>query len=141
MNVDAGSSAYAVDLAALAQALQVLGEDGAHCAELLAWVEARVERLHARWSGLAKVRGVALLCVAGAMVTVWSWFGTNQLQVGLHSYGFSTELALLCRYIWLGLLVVVGVGLIPQRFWASFKTPPPAVAPPTGKRPKAAAVR
>ena len=52
MNVDAGSSAYAVDLAALAQALQVLGEDGAHCAELLARVEARVERLHARWSGL-----------------------------------------------------------------------------------------
>ena len=45
--------------------------------------------LHARWGGLVKDRGIALLSVVGNMVTGWSWFGTNQLQVGLHSYGFN----------------------------------------------------
>src|SRR5438046_3758144 len=44
--------------------------------------------LHARWGGLVKDRGIAVLAVAGNMVTAWSWFGTNQLRVGLHAYGF-----------------------------------------------------
>src|SRR5207244_7022466 len=44
--------------------------------------------LHARWAGLVKQRGVAVLAIFGCVVTTWSWFGTNQLGVGLHSYGF-----------------------------------------------------
>src|SRR5262249_33680239 len=49
--------------------------------------------LHARWGGLVKQRGVALLAIVGNMVTGWSFFGTNQLGVGLHAYGFSNTLA------------------------------------------------
>ena len=30
----------------------------------------------------------AVLAVFGNIVTAWSWFGTNMLGVGLHSYGF-----------------------------------------------------
>ena len=36
--------------------------------------------LHARWGGLVKQRGMAVLAVVGNMVTGWSWFGTNQLR-------------------------------------------------------------
>jgi ABC-type transport system involved in cytochrome c biogenesis permease subunit len=75
--------------------------------------------LHARWAGLVRERGTALLAIAGNMVAVWSWFGTNQLGVGLHAYGFSRELAAGCRYAWLSHLAVIGLGLIPQRYWWS----------------------
>ncbi len=44
--------------------------------------------LHARWAGMVKLRGLAVLAVLGNIVTSWSWFGTNMLGVGLHSYGF-----------------------------------------------------
>ncbi|MBX9627667.1 MAG: cytochrome c biogenesis protein CcsA [Gemmataceae bacterium] len=73
--------------------------------------------LHARWAGLVKARGVAVLAVAGNMVTAWSWFGTNQLGIGLHAYGFDTRLADGCTNFWLSQLVVIGLGLIPRRYW------------------------
>jgi len=44
--------------------------------------------LHARWAGIAKIRGLSALAIFGNVVTAWSWFGTNMLGVGLHSYGF-----------------------------------------------------
>ena len=44
--------------------------------------------LHARWAGLVRDRGVAVLAIAGNIVTSWSWFGVNMLGIGLHSYGF-----------------------------------------------------
>jgi len=43
--------------------------------------------LHARWGGLVRNRGMALLAIFGNIVTAWSWFGTNMYGVGLHSYG------------------------------------------------------
>ena len=46
--------------------------------------------LHARWGKLVKARGLAMLAVFGNVVTAWSWFGVNQLGVGLHSYGFTS---------------------------------------------------
>ena len=50
--------------------------------------------LHARWGGMVKDRGLAVLAVGGNIVTSWSWFGVNQLGVGLHSYGFTSGVAL-----------------------------------------------
>ena len=47
--------------------------------------------LHARWSGIAKIRGIAAIAIFGNVVTAWSWFGTNLLGVGLHSYGFMKD--------------------------------------------------
>lgn len=44
--------------------------------------------LHARWGGLIKNHGLFNLAIFGNIVTSWSWFGTNMLGVGLHSYGF-----------------------------------------------------
>ncbi len=76
--------------------------------------------LHARWCGLVKDRGVAVLAVAGNTITTWSWFGTNQLGVGLHAYGFSNALAFGCMVTWVVHAGVIGVGLIPTRFWRSF---------------------
>src|SRR5205823_123516 len=73
--------------------------------------------LHARWGGMVKVRGMALLTIVGNMITVWSWFGTNQLGVGLHAYGFNNALALGCRWFWLSQLGVIALGLLPLRVW------------------------
>jgi hypothetical protein len=54
------------------------------------------------------------------MVTGWSWFGTNQLQVGLHSYGFSNTLAVGLVVGWLLHAAVLVLGLLPLRWWASY---------------------
>ncbi|EMI23785.1 cytochrome c biogenesis protein [Rhodopirellula europaea] len=45
--------------------------------------------LHARWDGMVKARGFAILAIGGNIITAWSWFGTNELGIGLHSYGFT----------------------------------------------------
>jgi MYXO-CTERM domain-containing protein len=42
--------------------------------------------LHARWGGLVRERGVAILAIFGINVVLWSYFGTNMLGIGLHSY-------------------------------------------------------
>jgi len=57
--------------------------------------------LHARWAGLVKTPGMANIAIMGSMVTAWSWFGTNQLGVGLHAYGFNNALASGCMIFWL----------------------------------------
>jgi ABC-type transport system involved in cytochrome c biogenesis permease subunit len=101
--------------------------------------------LHARWGGMVKERGMALLAVFGNMVTGWSWFGTNQLGVGLHAYGFSNALALGLVIGWAKHLAVLILGALPLRWWASYETllrvepprPVPAAASapaPGGKR-------
>jgi ABC-type transport system involved in cytochrome c biogenesis permease subunit len=46
--------------------------------------------LHARWDRLVLERGFYLLAIGGNIMTAWSWFGTNQLGIGLHSYGFTS---------------------------------------------------
>ncbi len=46
--------------------------------------------LHARWDGMVGPRGFAMLAIGGNIVTAWSWFGTNELGIGLHSYGFTS---------------------------------------------------
>src|SRR6185437_11225436 len=84
--------------------------------------------LHARWAGMIKQRGMAVLAVGGNMVTGWSWFGTNQLGVGLHAYGFNNTLALGLEIFWLTQLVVVVFGVLPLSWWRSFgpqKVPAP----------------
>ncbi|TWT76014.1 Cytochrome c biogenesis protein CcsA [Posidoniimonas polymericola] len=51
--------------------------------------------LHARWGRMITPRGFAALAVLGNVVTTWSWFGTNELGVGLHAYGgVSDEMSL-----------------------------------------------
>jgi ABC-type transport system involved in cytochrome c biogenesis permease subunit len=80
--------------------------------------------LHARWAGLVKARGMAILAVAGNMVVAWSWFGTNQLGIGLHAYGFDNRLATGCAVFWVSQLMLIGLGLVPARHWASLADEP-----------------
>lgn len=47
--------------------------------------------LHARWGGMIREKGLMVLAMFGNIVTAWSWFGTNMLGIGLHSYGFMEE--------------------------------------------------
>jgi len=35
----------------------------------------------------------AVLAIGGNIVTTWSFFGVNQLGIGLHSYGFDNRIA------------------------------------------------
>ncbi|HLH56349.1 MAG TPA: cytochrome c biogenesis protein CcsA [Verrucomicrobiae bacterium] len=87
--------------------------------------------LHARWGGLVKDRGIMNLAVFGNIVTSFSWFGVNMLGIGLHSYGFMDA-----AFMWLmafigAMVVIIGLGLIPLRFWRSFriqKQLPPALS-------------
>src|SRR5439155_105572 len=84
--------------------------------------------LHARWCGLVKDRGVAVLTLGGNMITTWSYFGTNQLGVGLHAYGFSNALAFGCVVTWILHLLMIGVGMIPLKYWRSFAKDPLSAA-------------
>jgi ABC-type transport system involved in cytochrome c biogenesis permease subunit len=80
--------------------------------------------LHARWGGMVRERGLALLAIVGNMVTAWSWFGTNQLGVGLHAYGFNKSLALGCSIFWVSQFAMLGMGLMPLRFWRAYAEKP-----------------
>ncbi len=83
--------------------------------------------LHARWSGLVKDRGIAVLALGGNMITTWSWFGTNQLGVGLHAYGFSNKLAVGCMVTWVIHAILIAYGCLPWKFiHSSFRTAPTA---------------
>jgi ABC-type transport system involved in cytochrome c biogenesis permease subunit len=97
--------------------------------------------LHARWGGMVKQRGMAVLAVVGGMVTGWSWFGTNQLGIGLHSYGFNKTLADVLSWFWVSQVCLIGMGLLPLRYWRSFAAqqtvPPPEKAPQPKRKPRA----
>jgi ABC-type transport system involved in cytochrome c biogenesis permease subunit len=67
--------------------------------------------LHARWGGMVKDRGTAVLALVGNMITTWSWFGTNQLGIGLHAYGFDNRLVLGCVVTWAIHLALIATAL------------------------------
>lgn len=78
--------------------------------------------LHAKWDKMVGDRGLALLAIGGNIVTAWSWFGVNELGVGLHSYGF-TEGVLRTLLWFVGsqlALIIVGAAL-PMRYWWSVR--------------------
>jgi len=75
--------------------------------------------LHCRWGGLVRQKGLMRLAVFGNIVTAWSWFGTNMLGVGLHSYGF-TNAAFegLISFVAVQ-LALIGISAIPDARWRS----------------------
>lgn len=78
--------------------------------------------LHARWGGMVKQRGLMNLAIFGNIVTSWSWFGTNMLGVGLHSYGFMDA-----AFWWLiafvvSQLAIIALAMVPLEKWRSFRT-------------------
>ncbi len=77
--------------------------------------------LHARWDGMVKERGLAVLAVAGNIAVSWSWFGVNELGAGLHSYGFTEGVALALGVFALSQLGIIGLGLVPKQHWRSLQ--------------------
>ncbi|HMP75679.1 MAG TPA: cytochrome c biogenesis protein CcsA [Kiritimatiellia bacterium] len=49
---------------------------------------------HARWAGMIGPTGIAAGSVFGVIIVLFAWIGVNLLGVGLHSYGFTSGLAL-----------------------------------------------
>ena len=73
--------------------------------------------LHARWGGMVRERGLAVMSVFGNVVVSLSWFGVNMLGVGLHSYGFMDRaFGPLMTFI-ASQLVIVALGLLPLKHW------------------------
>jgi ABC-type transport system involved in cytochrome c biogenesis permease subunit len=75
--------------------------------------------LHARWGGIARDRGMAMLAVFGNIVVSWSWFGVNQLGVGLHSYGFTNGITVTLITFAFTQAAVIGCAFFPREIWRS----------------------
>jgi len=85
--------------------------------------------LHARWGGMVKQRGLMALAIFGNIVTSWSWFGTNMLGVGLHSYGFTDAAFLALSGFVASQLLLIGIANLPLEKWRSFRRSPAPVKP------------
>ncbi len=80
--------------------------------------------LHARWGKLVRDFGTAVLAIIGNIVTAWSWFGVNQLQAGLHSYGFTEgRLAAMLLFMVSQLVLVLAFVAIAWTIQKSAATP------------------
>jgi ABC-type transport system involved in cytochrome c biogenesis permease subunit len=71
--------------------------------------------LHARWDRWLGPRGFALFAIGGNIITAWSWFGTNQLGIGLHSYGFTSGVLMLLAGFVASQLLVIAAGWLLTR--------------------------
>jgi ABC-type transport system involved in cytochrome c biogenesis permease subunit len=73
--------------------------------------------LHARWDGMVRERGMAALAILGNIVTSWSWFGVNELGIGLHSYGFTEGRLFWLLTFCLSQLAIFAVACLPRKAW------------------------
>ena len=79
--------------------------------------------LHARWGGMVRERGMMVMAVFGNIVTSWSWFGTNMLGIGLHSYGFTDAAFLWLSAFMISQLLVMTLGFFPEHSPDSISDP------------------
>jgi ABC-type transport system involved in cytochrome c biogenesis permease subunit len=94
--------------------------------------------LHARWGGMVKQRGMAVLALMGNIIVIWSWWGVNMLGVGLHAYANADAGMLTAVKCGLAFhLVFIAVGLTPRSLWLSYDAqqalPPPPPSAPNGR--------
>jgi hypothetical protein len=59
------------------------------------------------------------LAIFGNIVTSWSWFGTNMLGVGLHSYGFMDQAFFALVTFVASQLIVIAIAYLPKAYWRS----------------------
>jgi len=90
--------------------------------------------LHARWDKIVGDRGLAVLALGGNIVTAWSWFGVNQLGIGLHSYGFTSGVVRALMTFGIYMLICVAFGALPLAWWWSRKSDTKHAAPPEFSR-------
>jgi ABC-type transport system involved in cytochrome c biogenesis permease subunit len=72
--------------------------------------------LHARWGKIVGERGLASLVVLGNIVVAWSWWGVNQLGVGLHSYGKATGITESLTVFAIAMIAVVVAAYVEPHF-------------------------
>jgi len=72
--------------------------------------------LHSRWGKMVGERGLAALAVLGNIVVAWSWFGVNQMGVGLHAYGFTEGRTFWLAVYMLSQLLVVAAAYVQPLF-------------------------
>jgi len=77
--------------------------------------------LHARWDGMVRNRGMAVLAIVGNIWTACSWFGVNELGVGLHNYGFREGMLFNLGIFIISQLIVIAIGLLPLKLWMSHR--------------------
>jgi len=97
--------------------------------------------LHARWGGIVRERGLLNLAIVGNIVTSWSWFGTNMLGIGKHSYGFMDAAFWALIYFDGGMALLIIIGALPLHLWRSpleTGAAKPGKAPPEGAEPQPA---
>jgi len=97
--------------------------------------------LHARWGGIVRERGLLNLAIVGNIVTSWSWFGTNMLGIGKHSYGFMDAAFYALLAFDLTMLALIFIGALPLHLWRSpleNKPTRPTKAAPGGAEPQPA---
>ena len=75
--------------------------------------------LHMRWGKLTNPRSLMIVAIFGNVVTAWSWFGTNMLGVGLHSYGFMDSAFFALLAFVFSQLLFMGIALAPYSWWRS----------------------
>jgi hypothetical protein len=75
--------------------------------------------LHARWGGIVRERGLLNLAIVGNIVTSWSWFGTNMLGIGKHSYGFMDAAFYALLSFDGAMLLLIAIGALPLHLWRS----------------------
>jgi len=73
--------------------------------------------LHVRWGGFVRERGIMAMAIFGNVITSLSWFGVNMLGVGLHSYGFMDKAFWALSSFDASQLALMGLALLPRRFW------------------------
>ncbi|MEM6798607.1 MAG: cytochrome c biogenesis protein CcsA, partial [Planctomycetota bacterium] len=88
--------------------------------------------LHARWGKMIGSSGLAALAIAGNICTTWSWFGVNELGVGLHAYGglsegVSLELFVL-RAVAFTHPFLIAIAIVPRKTWRNLFGDHPAPA-------------
>lgn len=68
--------------------------------------------VHLRLGGYIRDRGVCCMAIGAGMVVAASWWGVNLLNVGLHSYGFTSGVAKFLYIFWgsQGLVLVLSLG-------------------------------
>tara|TARA_R110002096_G_scaffold159011_2_gene324574 strand:+ start:5474 stop:7837 length:2364 start_codon:yes stop_codon:yes gene_type:complete len=65
--------------------------------------------LHARLGGYIRDLGINVCSIILGMIITFSWFGTNALGVGLHSYGFAQGIVNALVTFWAIELVILGL--------------------------------
>lgn len=69
--------------------------------------------LHARLGGYIKEIGLHACCIVLGMIVAFSWFGVNQLGVGLHAYGFTEGIWFWLSMYWgLQVLFLICAGIL-----------------------------